>query len=211
MILHGKAASPVASVWYQETSCPTGRRPPSQQAYSMGYPTGWRPRGVWTRCVSQSGSVESSPARESVQSRALSGSGLGARRFDSLGSLLLADSLHLIHGPPPTMAPNRWRSSMQDTRAVRDPSRSSAQVAWARCIAPATRAWTAVSLVKVLAPALASEADFRARFAREAKAISALNHAHIEHLSACGRYRVCWRSRLRDTSEALCRRPGWAL
>jgi eukaryotic-like serine/threonine-protein kinase len=39
--------------------------------------------------------------------------------------------------------------------------------------------------VKVLAPELATEADFRARFAREAKAISALNHAHI-----CGLYDI---------------------
>ena len=39
--------------------------------------------------------------------------------------------------------------------------------------------------VKVLAPALATDADFRARFAREAKAISALNHPHI-----CGLYDI---------------------
>ena len=39
--------------------------------------------------------------------------------------------------------------------------------------------------VKVLAPELATDADFRARFAREAKAISALNHAHI-----CGLYDI---------------------
>jgi eukaryotic-like serine/threonine-protein kinase len=39
--------------------------------------------------------------------------------------------------------------------------------------------------VKVLAPELATEADFRARFAREAKAISALSHAHI-----CGLYDI---------------------
>jgi eukaryotic-like serine/threonine-protein kinase len=45
--------------------------------------------------------------------------------------------------------------------------------------------------VKVLAPALATDADFRARFAREAKAVSALNHAHI-----CGLYDI---GRERDT------------
>ena len=39
--------------------------------------------------------------------------------------------------------------------------------------------------LKVLAPELATDADFRARFAREAKAISALNHAHI-----CGLYDI---------------------
>ncbi len=39
--------------------------------------------------------------------------------------------------------------------------------------------------VKVLAPQLAVDPDFRARFAREAKAISALNHAHI-----CGLYDI---------------------
>ena len=39
--------------------------------------------------------------------------------------------------------------------------------------------------VKVLAPELASDAEFRARFAREAKAISALNHPHI-----CGLYDI---------------------
>ena len=33
--------------------------------------------------------------------------------------------------------------------------------------------------VKVLAPELANDAEFRARFTREAKAISALNHPHI--------------------------------
>ncbi|MBK5296164.1 MAG: serine/threonine protein kinase [Vicinamibacteria bacterium] len=39
--------------------------------------------------------------------------------------------------------------------------------------------------LKVLAPELAADPDFRARFAREAKAISALNHAHV-----CGLYDV---------------------
>ena len=39
--------------------------------------------------------------------------------------------------------------------------------------------------VKVLAPELAADPDFGARFAREAKAISALNHAHI-----CGLYDI---------------------
>src|SRR5262245_45411921 len=39
--------------------------------------------------------------------------------------------------------------------------------------------------VKVLAPKLSSDAEFRARFAREAKALSKLNHAHI-----CGIYDV---------------------
>ena len=39
--------------------------------------------------------------------------------------------------------------------------------------------------VKVLAPELATDAEFRARFAREAKAISALNHPHI-----CGLYDI---------------------
>jgi serine/threonine protein kinase len=39
--------------------------------------------------------------------------------------------------------------------------------------------------LKVLAPELANDAEFRARFTREAKAISALNHAHI-----CGLYDI---------------------
>src|SRR6187200_2284728 len=41
--------------------------------------------------------------------------------------------------------------------------------------------------VKVLAPGLASDAEFRARFAHEAKAISALNHPHICGLFDIGR------------------------
>jgi serine/threonine protein kinase len=40
-------------------------------------------------------------------------------------------------------------------------------------------------VVKVLAPELASDPEFRARFEREAKAISSLNHPHI-----CGLYDV---------------------
>ena len=39
--------------------------------------------------------------------------------------------------------------------------------------------------VKVLAPELANDPEFRARFAHEAKAISALNHPHI-----CGLYDI---------------------
>jgi eukaryotic-like serine/threonine-protein kinase len=39
--------------------------------------------------------------------------------------------------------------------------------------------------VKVLAPELATDPEFRARFTREAKAISALNHPHI-----CGLYDI---------------------
>jgi serine/threonine protein kinase len=39
--------------------------------------------------------------------------------------------------------------------------------------------------IKVLAPELAGDAEFRARFTREAKAISALNHSHI-----CGLYDI---------------------
>ena len=41
--------------------------------------------------------------------------------------------------------------------------------------------------LKVLAPELANDAEFRARFTREAKAISALNHAHICGLHDIGR------------------------
>jgi serine/threonine protein kinase/Tol biopolymer transport system component len=41
--------------------------------------------------------------------------------------------------------------------------------------------------VKVLAPELAGDAEFRARFTREAKAISALNHPHICGLHDIGR------------------------
>ena len=41
--------------------------------------------------------------------------------------------------------------------------------------------------MKVLAPELASDAEFRARFAHEAKAISALNHPHICGLFDIGR------------------------
>src|SRR3954451_15673650 len=41
--------------------------------------------------------------------------------------------------------------------------------------------------VKILAPELARDAEFRDRFAREAKAISALNHPHICGLFDVGR------------------------
>ena len=41
--------------------------------------------------------------------------------------------------------------------------------------------------VKVLAPELATDPEFRARFTREAKAISALNHPHICGLHDIGR------------------------
>ena len=41
--------------------------------------------------------------------------------------------------------------------------------------------------VKVLAPELAGDAEFRSRFNREAKAISSLNHPHICGLYSMGR------------------------
>jgi serine/threonine protein kinase len=41
--------------------------------------------------------------------------------------------------------------------------------------------------LKVLTPELAGDAEFRARFTREAKAISALNHPHICGLHDIGR------------------------
>jgi serine/threonine protein kinase len=56
--------------------------------------------------------------------------------------------------------------------------------------------------VKVLAPELASDADFRARFEREAKAISALNHPHI-----CALYDI-GPERDRGWSRALRRRES---
>jgi eukaryotic-like serine/threonine-protein kinase len=44
--------------------------------------------------------------------------------------------------------------------------------------------------VKVLAPELAKDPEFTARFTREAKAISALSHAHICALHDIGREHV---------------------
>jgi serine/threonine protein kinase len=61
---------------------------------------------------------------------------------------------------------------------------SSVREAWARSIARDTRLDRTVA-IKILAPALASDAEFRDRFEREARPISALNHPNV-----CTRYDV---------------------
>lgn len=58
--------------------------------------------------------------------------------------------------------------------------RPSAKAVWARCTAPATRAWAARSPIKV------SSARFSERFELEAKAIAALNHRNICQLYDVG-------------------------
>jgi eukaryotic-like serine/threonine-protein kinase len=60
--------------------------------------------------------------------------------------------------------------------------------------------------LKILAPDLASDAAFRDRFTREARAISALNHAHICGLHDIGREHdtdICSGTHSRDSLMAL--------
>jgi Tol biopolymer transport system component len=66
-------------------------------------------------------------------------------------------------------------------------SRRSARVAWARCIARATCAWGATSRSRCCRSTSPRNAELRARFKREAKTISSLNHPHICTLLDVGR------------------------
>ena len=65
-----------------------------------------------------------------------------------------------------------------DAGAVQDPWRRSARAAWARSIAPATRARTR-RRDQGPAPAVAGNPDALARFEREARAVAALSHPNI--------------------------------
>ena len=58
-------------------------------------------------------------------------------------------------------------------------SRPSAPAAWARFTARATSVSTAPIAVKVLAPNLSGNPEYRQRFEREARTVAALSHPHI--------------------------------
>ena len=57
--------------------------------------------------------------------------------------------------------------------------RHSARAAWARCTAPATAKLNRDVAIKVLPAALANDAQYMARFEREAQVLAALNHPNI--------------------------------
>ena len=66
-------------------------------------------------------------------------------------------------------------------------SRRSVPAGWARSTRPGIRDWDALVAIKVLPADVAADPDVRARFEREAKVVSSLNHPHICALYDVGR------------------------
>jgi serine/threonine protein kinase len=60
------------------------------------------------------------------------------------------------------------------------------RAAWAKCIAPATPAWTAPSPSRFCPPHLSSNPEAEQRFDREARAISSLSHPNVCQLYDVG-------------------------
>ena len=55
----------------------------------------------------------------------------------------------------------------------------SARAVWRWCSGPGMSGWTGAVALKVLAPALAGNAEFRQRFLRESRAAAAVDDPHI--------------------------------
>ena len=84
------------------------------------------------------------------------------------------------------MSPANATLFWQQTGTVRNPICARCGRHGRRCIGRVTRGSTARSQSKILPPHLSSNAELNARFEREARAVSSLNHPHICHLYDIG-------------------------